>query len=261
MKLFEAECRKLFILILTISVFSGCSTIRPYKSGRAGLLDRNRSVSLYREVKQESSIAAREAEGPALTRADLSGLRFQWPLDKISVTSEYGKRGSDFHEGIDFRAAIGTPIHAVEAGTVIYADKRVSGYGKMVVLRHANGFATIYAHGSKLLVRRGQKVRKGQKIALSGNTGRSSGPHLHFEMRKGITPLDPGRVIQLGAAYAAADKQVKPVEPVKTMKPKPRLVKRDSHRITRRDGKRTIRRDRHSAKRLASARSHSTRIR
>ncbi|HAR44075.1 MAG TPA: hypothetical protein DCS07_15820 [Bdellovibrionales bacterium] len=242
---------KLISLATGFALLAGCSTIRPYKSGRVGFLDRDRQYASRsaREVKEEPTLTARAIDEPELTKADFKGLQFKWPLNSVSVTSPYGKRGSDFHEGIDLRAPTGTPIHAVEAGTVLYADKRVSGYGKMVVLRHSNGFATIYAHSSKLLVRRGQKVKKGQKIALAGSTGRSSGPHLHFEVRKGVTPLDPSRVIQLGTAYAAADKATQP-----------RMKKTVATRT--RTKKRVSKREKPTNRKLASVRSHSsTRLR
>jgi murein DD-endopeptidase MepM/ murein hydrolase activator NlpD len=74
---------------------------------------------------------------------------------------------------------------------VLYADSKIRGYGKMIVIRHDGKVATIYAHNSKLLVRRGDVVKQGQKISLSGNTGRSTGPHLHFEVRRGLSPVNP----------------------------------------------------------------------
>lgn len=126
---------------------------------------------------------------PASARADLG--RFAWPLKTVQVTSTFGKRGDDRHEGVDLRASIGTPVYAAAAGRVIYSDQRIKGYGKMVVLRHGKDLSTVYAHNSRLMVRKGQIVDKGQRIALSGNTGRSSGPHLHFEVRRGIAAVNP----------------------------------------------------------------------
>ena len=111
------------------------------------------------------------------------------------MTSPFGQRGSSFHEGLDLRAPLGTPIVAAQGGTVIYAGSRIRGYGRMVVISHLNGVTTIYAHQSRIFVRKGQRVKQGQRIGLSGNTGHSTGPHLHFEVRKGVAALDPLRVM------------------------------------------------------------------
>ncbi len=119
--------------------------------------------------------------------------RGQWvsPLKKVRVTSAYGKRGGEFHAGVDLRAPLGTPVYAVKSGLVLYAGSAVRGYGQMIVLRHPHQLNTVYAHNSKVLVKRGQKVLRGQKIAESGSSGRARGPHLHFEVRQGSKPLNP----------------------------------------------------------------------
>jgi murein DD-endopeptidase MepM/ murein hydrolase activator NlpD len=116
---------------------------------------------------------------------------WRWPTNQVVVTSNFGTRGKEHHDGVDLRASMGTPVSAAADGKVIYAGAKISGYGRMVVIRHDAKLSTIYAHNSKLLVTAGQKVRRGQKIALSGNTGHSSGPHVHFEVREGITAIDP----------------------------------------------------------------------
>jgi hypothetical protein len=115
----------------------------------------------------------------------------KWPLKTPAVTSQFGKRGGVLHEGLDLRARVGTPVFASQKGIVLYADRKIGGYGKMVIIRHSRGLATIYAHNSRLFVRRGQKVKQGQKIALSGVTGHARGPHLHFEIRKGAIAMNP----------------------------------------------------------------------
>ncbi len=116
---------------------------------------------------------------------------FNWPLQNVEITSPFGKRGKDFHEGLDLRAPTGTPVFASQSGVVLYAGQQIRGYGKLVVVRHPGRIATLYAHNSKLLVRHGQQVRQGEKICISGATGHVSGPHLHFEIRKGLSPLNP----------------------------------------------------------------------
>jgi len=94
------------------------------------------------------------------------------------------------HEGIDIAVGSGTPVHAAAAGTVVYAGW-MSGYGYVVVLDHGNGLSTAYAHNSSLIVAQGATVGTGFVIALSGNTGHSTGPHVHFEVRIGGAPVDP----------------------------------------------------------------------
>ncbi len=94
------------------------------------------------------------------------------------------------HEGIDVAASRGTPIYAAESGRVIHSGRQ-GGYGKVVIVKHAGSYRTVYAHASKLLVKKGAFVERGQKIALVGSTGRSTGPHVHFEIRRLETPHNP----------------------------------------------------------------------
>jgi len=95
------------------------------------------------------------------------------------------------HEGIDFTAPIGTPIYATGNGTVERLKSRMSGYGKVVKIDHGYGYETLYAHMSKIIVRPGQKVKRGEIIGYVGNTGRSTGPHLHYEVIKNKKPINP----------------------------------------------------------------------
>lgn len=118
-------------------------------------------------------------------------VQLTWPLDSVTVTSPFGFRHGDRHEGLDLRAPLGTPVYAAHSGVVLYSGNGISGYGNMVILKHPSGLATVYAHHSRNLVRRGMQVEQGMKIAVSGSTGHSSGPHLHFEVRDGSDPFDP----------------------------------------------------------------------
>ncbi|MDQ6951226.1 MAG: M23 family metallopeptidase [Mariprofundales bacterium] len=95
------------------------------------------------------------------------------------------------HDGIDIGVKIGTPVTAAAAGTVVYSDHRLTGYGNLIIIRHSRDLFTAYAHNQRNLVRRGDRVRSGQIIAKVGSTGHSTGPHLHFEVRRGTTPVDP----------------------------------------------------------------------
>jgi len=107
---------------------------------------------------------------------------------RAHVTSEFGTRSDpitgkkSYHSGLDIGAAEGTPIYAAADGTVLYTKKLTTGYGYHVVINHGGKTTTLYGHCSKLLVSDGDTVKKGDKIALVGTTGRSTGPHLHFEL-------------------------------------------------------------------------------
>ncbi len=118
--------------------------------------------------------------------------KFLWPVPASQTISSYfGKRNGRNHDGIDIPAKRGKAILAVQSGKVIYSGNGLSGYGNLTILSHGKDMYTVYAHASKNLTRKDQKVKRGQTIALIGNTGRSSGPHLHFEVRKKNTKLDP----------------------------------------------------------------------
>jgi murein DD-endopeptidase MepM/ murein hydrolase activator NlpD len=118
---------------------------------------------------------------------------FIWPVNG-TINSGYGPRGLSFHDGIDIAAPEGTPIKAIEDGEVIYSDQ-LRGYGNMVILRHADGIVSVYAHNESNLVRVGQSVVRGEVVARVGSTGRVSGPHLHFEIRKNNAAQDPLRYL------------------------------------------------------------------
>ena len=89
----------------------------------------------------------------------------------------------------------GTPVHAAQNGVVAYAGNELKGYGNLLLIRHANGWMTAYAHNSKLLVKRGDTVKRGQTISLAGSTGSVTKPQIHFEIRKGAKAVDPRTVI------------------------------------------------------------------
>ncbi|MBS7671382.1 M23 family metallopeptidase [Croceicoccus gelatinilyticus] len=114
------------------------------------------------------------------------------------VTSEFGTRDDPFHgkkrahKGMDLAAPTGTPVHATGNGVVTYAGWKGS-YGLLVVIRHPSGYETRFAHLSKVDVGKGQSVRKGSMIGRIGSTGRSTGPHLHYEVRLNGKALDPSR--------------------------------------------------------------------
>jgi murein DD-endopeptidase MepM/ murein hydrolase activator NlpD len=107
------------------------------------------------------------------------------------------------HTGLDFRGDTGEPIHATAAGTVVSAGWS-GGYGKMVEIDHGNGLSTRYGHLSEIDVNVGDDIRIGQVIARMGSTGRSTGPHLHYETRIDGDPVDPERFLRAGAKLSGA---------------------------------------------------------
>jgi len=117
---------------------------------------------------------------------------YLWPVDGGKIVSFYGWRSSRrFHDGIDIKADSGTNVFAAKSGEVIYSDHKIRGYGNMVVIRHNAGFSTVYAHNKVNLVHKGDVVQQGYVIAHVGSTGHASGPHSHFEVRKGKYSADP----------------------------------------------------------------------
>ena len=115
---------------------------------------------------------------------------FIWPLARGTLTSRFGPRGQGFHDGIDIGAPTGTPVLAARDGVVIYSAS-LRGYGNVVIVRHAGGYVSVYAHNERNLVATGDTVRQGQRIALVGDSGRTSGPNLHFEIRKDNVARNP----------------------------------------------------------------------
>lgn len=123
---------------------------------------------------------------------------YRWPLGAGIVSSEYGSRWHKKHEGLDIAADEGEPVYAAASGKVLYANDKMRGYGNVVILRHDSSMTTLYAHNQKLKVALGETVEQGQVIALLGSTGHSTGPHVHFEMRKANAALDPRRLLPQG---------------------------------------------------------------
>jgi murein DD-endopeptidase MepM/ murein hydrolase activator NlpD len=140
-----------------------------------------------RQVEEGAPAEGSPARGGA--QAEPSENVFLWPVSG-SLNSGFGPRGSGFHDGLDIAAPEGTPIRAVERGEVIYSDE-LRGYGKMVIVRHGGGIVSVYAHNQVNLVHEGQQVARGEVIARVGSTGRVTGPHLHFEIRKNNLAQDP----------------------------------------------------------------------
>ena len=135
----------------------------------------------------EYSKEPRDSEKPPWWGKELDII---WPIQG-RITSPFGPRGKRFHGGMDIGSPSYQEVKAAMDGEVILARHTRTGYGKVVVLRHDQGFSTIYGHLNVIIAREGEAVRKGQSIGGVGSTGRSTGPHLHFEMRHKGHPLDP----------------------------------------------------------------------
>ena len=120
---------------------------------------------------------------------------FRWPV-RGRVIAGFGPTPNGLqNDGINLAVPEGTPVKAAEDGVVAYAGNELKGYGNLVLVRHNNGFVTAYAHASDILVKRGETVKRGQVIAHSGQTGNVTSPQLHFEIRKGSTPVDPSQYL------------------------------------------------------------------
>jgi murein DD-endopeptidase MepM/ murein hydrolase activator NlpD len=126
-------------------------------------------------------------------------VQFQWPANGV-LFSKYGMRDGMPHDGIDISAPTGTPVYAAADGRVIYSGDGVRGYGNLIIVKHEGFYSTVYAHNEENLVGEGDFVEAGQLIAKLGQTGRASGPHLHFEVRFKSKPVDPAKHLPVQAA-------------------------------------------------------------
>ena len=149
------------------------------------------------KAKASLSRARRKAPPPDVPRPPAaSGRGFIWPV-KGRVVSGFGAKAKGLrNDGINIAARRGTPVKAAENGVVVYAGNELRGFGNLLLIKHAGGWVTAYAHNDKVLVKRGQKVGKGQRIATVGSTGGVKKPQLHFEMRRGRTPRDPRKYLR-----------------------------------------------------------------
>ena len=135
------------------------------------------------ELSAETPVKASEATGALPT--------FRWPVRGKVITSYGAKTNGKANDGINLAVPEGTPVKAAEDGVVAYSGNELKGYGNLVLVRHSNGYVTAYAHASELLVKRGDTIKRGQIIAKSGQSGEVGSPQLHFEIRKGSSPVDP----------------------------------------------------------------------
>jgi murein DD-endopeptidase MepM/ murein hydrolase activator NlpD len=141
---------------------------------------------------QQATLTPQAAEPPpAAADSAASSSGFRWPV-RGRVISGFGKKpNGERNDGINLAVPEGTEVKAAEDGTIIYAGNELKSYGNLVLIRHADGWVSAYAHNSDLKVRRGQEVRRGETIAVSGMSGGVTTPQVHFELRKDATPVDP----------------------------------------------------------------------
>lgn len=145
-----------------------------------------------RLAQPTTNIEEKPAETPAKAAETTSSLpTFRWPVRGKVITSYGAKTNGKSNDGINVAVPEGTPVKAAEDGVVAYSGNELKGYGNLVLVRHSNGYVTAYAHASELLVKRGDPIKRGQVIAKSGQSGEVASPQLHFEIRKGSSPVDP----------------------------------------------------------------------
>jgi murein DD-endopeptidase MepM/ murein hydrolase activator NlpD len=148
--------------------------------------------------------SAKVAKQAGDDRAPIPKGFFAWPADG-SVSSRFGPRGNSNHDGIDISAPEGTPVRAAADGVVIYCDV-LRGYGNVVIVDHKDGLSSVYAHNKLNLARVGARVRRGDVIASMGQTGKTTGPNLHFEIRRHNVARDPIRYLPQGSPSLIAQR-------------------------------------------------------
>jgi murein DD-endopeptidase MepM/ murein hydrolase activator NlpD len=143
---------------------------------------------------------AKHEPEPLKAKADVTAAMpsFRWPVNGRVITAFGPKPSGQQNDGINVSVPEGTPIKAAEDGVVAYAGNELKTYGNLVLVRHSNGYVTAYAHASEIMVKRDDPVKRGQIIAKAGQTGSVAAPQLHFEIRKGSTPVDPAPFLAKG---------------------------------------------------------------
>lgn len=145
-----------------------------------------------RLAQATTNVEEKPVEAPAKAAETTSSLpTFRWPVRGKVITSYGAKTNGKANDGINLAVPEGTPVKAAEDGVVAYSGNELKGYGNLVLVRHSNGYVTAYAHASELMVKRGDTIKRGQVIAKSGQSGEVASPQLHFEIRKGSSPVDP----------------------------------------------------------------------
>ncbi|KFB09887.1 peptidoglycan DD-metalloendopeptidase family protein [Nitratireductor basaltis] len=161
--------------------------------------DSSAQVAAYTPPKITDDVAKKaesDAQTAALTPQSTGVDRLRWPVRGRVITSYGAGAGGRSSDGVDIAVPQGTSVRAAENGIVIYAGDGLKGFGNTVLVRHENELVTVYGHTSDIRVKRGEKVKRGQEIALSGMSGDADRPKLHFEVRKGTNPVDPMQFLE-----------------------------------------------------------------
>jgi murein DD-endopeptidase MepM/ murein hydrolase activator NlpD len=183
----------------------GVATASNGGDGVDGTTTGNRTVQSAKAPKLDSMPTAgidpkqakpKAPEAPATGQVAESGKALRWPVQGKVATAFRAPDNGKPNDGIDIDVPAGTPVKAAEGGTVIYSGSGLAEFGNTVLIRHDNGLVTVYGHADKLNVERNQRVSKGDVIALSGASGKTSKPKLHFEVRKNSVPVDPSQFLQ-----------------------------------------------------------------
>ncbi|MEG0371328.1 MAG: M23 family metallopeptidase, partial [Clostridium sp.] len=168
------------------------------KKGSNGVLQINKEFVYKGEELRETNLNSKRVIKKPINEVVIQGVDSTVPILMVPTkgvySSYFGARWGKVHKGVDIAACVGTPVGAAEGGVVTFSGDRGT-YGKCVIIQHKSGYETLYAHNSKLVAKQGQVVYKGQVISHTGNTGRSTGPHLHFEVKKDGTAIDPIKLI------------------------------------------------------------------
>jgi murein DD-endopeptidase MepM/ murein hydrolase activator NlpD len=160
--------------------------LKPVAGQKVASLEPTASAHLSTPVS-DAQAEVKDAQ-PSITGAIPS---FRWPVRGRVIAGFGPKPNGQQNDGINLAVPEGTSVKAAEDGVVAYAGNELKGYGNLLLVRHSNGYVTAYAHASELKVKRGEQVKRGQIIALAGQSGQVTSPQLHFEIRKGSTPVDP----------------------------------------------------------------------
>ena len=152
-----------------------------------------------------SSARPKWVSSPTPKDSRVGSAGFSWPTRGM-LSSGFGKRERGHHDGIDISTPKGTPVYAARDGKVIFSD-RLSSYGNVIIVEHGDGFTTVYAHNENNLVRKGSRIRRGERIATVGQTGRARGSHLHFEIRKDNVARNPLYYLPRASAASVAAAQ------------------------------------------------------
>jgi murein DD-endopeptidase MepM/ murein hydrolase activator NlpD len=178
-------CKTYGVDLKEVSSLNGISDPGKIQTGQRVFIPGAKKV-----LKVEIYIDDVVAEPGEKVRIAYKKLDFIWPVEG-KINDGFEESESRRHQGIDISSPLGTPIKASNAGMVIYSNNTIKGYGNLIILRHSEEYVTVYAHNEVNFVEEGTLVEKGQTIGKVGQTGKATGPHLHFEIRKNNKARDP----------------------------------------------------------------------